>query len=80
MTICIPTWLYWYGAPPLMFVLGYLYRWSRERAVPPDPYLRKPQCDEETARRCERARTGHVDAPTSKHEVPRPGSVDKGAS
>lgn len=40
MTIYIPTWLYWYGVPPLVFALGYLLGWTRGREVPPDPYRR----------------------------------------
>ncbi len=38
MTIYVPVWLYWYGVPPLVFILGYLLGWTRKSKVPPDPY------------------------------------------
>jgi hypothetical protein len=47
VTIYIPTWLYWYGAPPLMFLLGCPYgrlRISyREREDPPTTQRAAPR-------------------------------------
>lgn len=74
MTIYIPVWLYWYGVPPLVFLLGYLLGWTRKREVPPDPYLREWTAAETGEVRPRVAAQAQVDtskdAPTTKRARP----------